>query len=81
MRDTTPEAEAFRRQRLQKMTPGERIEEGLRAAVTCRHIIRGGIRTRHPEYSEEEVEDALARILWGDELFVAARPGRPLRDP
>jgi hypothetical protein len=36
---------------------------------------------RHPEYDHEQVEMALARLLWGDELLHAARPEWPLLDP
>lgn len=63
------------------MTPGERMEEGIRFSILCRHFMRGGIRSRHPEYSDEQVEDALARLLWGDELFVKAYPHKQLVDP
>jgi hypothetical protein len=43
--------------------------------------MRAGIRSRHPDYSREQVEEALARLLWGDELYGQARPGRKLPDP
>lgn len=81
MRDTRPEAERVLLERIRRMTPAKRLEEGLRASVTCRHVIRAGIRARHPEYSEDDVEDALARTLWGDALFRAAKPQSPLLEP
>jgi hypothetical protein len=43
--------------------------------------MRAGIRARHPDYTSNDVEEALARLLWGDELYRAAKPGRPLLDP
>jgi hypothetical protein len=79
--DTREDAARVMRERTARMTPGERIEEGLRASIVCRHVMRAGIRSRHPEYSREEVEDALARLLWGEEIFRGALPGRPLLDP
>ena len=81
MRDTAPDAEAVLRARRLALTPGQRIEEGLRASVFCREMMRAGIRRRHPEYSKLQVEHALERMLWGDDLFRAARPGEPLVEP
>jgi hypothetical protein len=79
--DTSPEVEARRRARLRAMTVEERVGEGLRLCRSARNVMRDGIRHRHPEYDDEEVELAFARLLWGDALFRAARPGYPLLDP
>jgi hypothetical protein len=79
--DTSEEAARVLRERLLAMTPGERVEEGLRASKLAREIMRGGIRARHPDYSPDQVEEALARLLWGDELYRAAKPGMPLLEP
>lgn len=81
MRDTSPEAERVLRERILRMTPEQRVEEGVRMIRFCRQLMRAGIRKRHPSYDADQVEDALARILWGDELFQKAKPGRPLLDP
>lgn len=79
--DTSPEAAQVLRARLLSMTPGQRVAEGIKASQLARHVMRGGIRARHPEYSPEQVEEALARILWGDALYRAAKPGQPLLEP
>ena len=79
--DTSEEAAQVLRARLLAMTPGERVAEGIKASQLARQIMRGGIRARHPEYSAEQVEEALARLLWGDELYRAAKPGLPLLEP
>lgn len=68
-------------ERTRAMTPGQRVEEGIRLCRTARAFMRAGIRSRHPEYSDADVEEALARMLWGDDLYRAAKPGRPLLDP
>lgn len=81
MRDTSADAARVLRERTRRMTPGQRIEEGLRASILCRQIMRAGVRSRHPEYSDDQVEDALARLLWGDELFAAVYPQRKLLPP
>jgi hypothetical protein len=44
-------------------------------------VMRAGIRHRHPDYDEPHVEMALARLLWGDDLYRKARPDWPLLDP
>jgi len=63
------------------LPPAQRIKEGLRASLLARDFMRAGIRSRHPDYGGEQVEDALARLLWGDDLFRRARPDRKLPDP
>lgn len=40
----------------------------------ARELARIGIRLRHPEYSTDEVEHALHRLLVGDELADKAWP-------
>jgi hypothetical protein len=79
--DTSEETAQILRERLLRMTPGERVAEGLRASQLAREVMRGGIRARHPSYTPEDVEEALARLLWGDDLYRAAKPGRPLLEP
>jgi hypothetical protein len=79
--DTSPEAEAILLQRIRAMSPSQRFEEGVRLCMTARAFMRSGIRHRHPEYSAEEIEEALARLLWGDDLYQKAKPGKPLLAP
>ncbi|HKQ68245.1 MAG TPA: hypothetical protein VJT73_02850 [Polyangiaceae bacterium] len=47
----------------------------------ARQFMRAGIRRRHPTYTPDDVEEVLARLLWGDALYRQVRPGRPLLDP
>lgn len=79
--DTSPEAAAILRQRALALTPSQRVEEGARLCKFARQVMRAGIRSRHPDYDSEQVEMALARLLWGDELYQRARPNWPLLDP
>jgi hypothetical protein len=79
--DTSPEAARVLTERMLRLTPQQRVEQGLRASLLAREIMRAGIRMRHPDYTQEQVEEALARLLWGDELYRQARPGRKLLDP
>jgi hypothetical protein len=80
-RDTSPEAARILRERALRLTPSQRLEEGIRAARLAREFMRAGIRARHPDYSSEHVEEALARLLWGDDLYRRARPYHPLLEP
>jgi hypothetical protein len=79
--DTSDEAARVLLERTRSMSPAQRFEEGERLCRTARAFMRAGIRGRHPEYSDDQVEEALARLLWGDELYQAAKPGRPLLAP
>jgi len=79
--DTSADATRVLTERMLRLTPAQRVAEGLRASVLARDFMRAGIRSRHPDYTREQVEEALARLLWGDELYSQARPGRKLPDP
>lgn len=79
--DTSAAAAEILRQRTLKMTPSQRFEQGAELCKFSRQMMRAGIRMRHPDYDPDQVEMALARLLWGDELFQQARPHWPLLDP
>src|SRR5690606_15569147 len=79
--DTAPEVAGLLRERLRRMTPSQPVEEGARLCKCARQVMRAGIRTRHPDYSDEQTEMALARLLWGDDLYRKARPDWPVLEP
>ncbi|MBI4952013.1 MAG: radical SAM protein [Myxococcales bacterium] len=79
--DTSEEAARILRERTLQKTESERLEQGIQLSLFARQAMRAGIRARHPDYTAAEVEQALARILWGDALYHAARPDWPLLDP
>jgi hypothetical protein len=79
--DTDPEATEVLRARLRAMSPSERFAEGEKLFRFSRQMMRAGIRSRHPGYDEAQVEMALARLLWGDDLYRQARPGWELLEP
>ncbi|MEM9454584.1 MAG: hypothetical protein AAGF11_10420 [Myxococcota bacterium] len=79
--DTSPEAAEILRERMRRLTPSQRFEEGIKLCKLSRQIMRAGIRMRHPDYDEQQVEMALARLLWGDDLYRKAKPDWPLLDP
>jgi hypothetical protein len=64
-----------------RMPPGKRSALAAELSVAVRATARHGIRSRHPEYDDTDVERALRRLLYGADLVRAAWPEEPLRDP
>lgn len=74
--DTSPEVEALLIAAYRRMTPAEKLDRvwSLRRAVHER--ARVGIRLRHPEADEREVDDRLVDLLLGVELASRVRDRR-----
>lgn len=53
----------------------------FRLSDFVRRVAIAGIKERHPEYDDEHVRLALARLCFGDELVSRAWAGRPLVEP
>ena len=79
--DTTPDAEAMQLELYRRMTPGRRVMIAYEMSMMARRITLSGIRSRHPEYTDDEAKYALFRILVGDELFRRAWPHAPVLAP
>lgn len=79
--DTTDEAWAIQLEIYRHMPPAERLRIGLELSAMSRRLLRDGIRRRHPEYTDREVELATIRALLPRELFHAAYPGIPELPP
>jgi hypothetical protein len=54
-------AEALRRK-----TPAQRVAMISEANETMRQLIAGGLRTRHPEWSDERIRAEVVRRMLGD---------------
>jgi hypothetical protein len=80
-RDTTPDAAAMQQLVFRRMTGDQRVRMAAQMSEDAREISRCGIRTRHPEYSPVEVEQALRRLLLGDDLVRRAWPDLPFVAP
>jgi len=72
--DTRPEAEKVQIEVFRKMKPEARLKLSLQLSETTKEFLKEGIRTRHPQYSRQEVELALKRILLGERLFKLVYP-------
>lgn len=79
--DTTLAAHGAQIAAYRRMSPERRLLRAMQMCDDARSISRAGIRSRHPEYTTEEVALALFRLVLGDDLFCAAYPGRPLVAP
>ena len=78
--DTSPSAQAFQDERYRR-GGSERVAIQFRLGSAARAMTRAGIRGRHPGYTDDEVEMALARIILGDALVRQVWPDRPLVEP
>jgi len=59
----------------------DKVAISFELSAAAFQISRAGLGSRHPEYSSDEVELALRRLVLGDEVFVRAYPEAPLLDP
>ena len=79
--DTTADAYRVQIGRYRRLEPAARVQIALEMSEETREVTRQGIRHRHPEYDEAEVEAALRRLILGDELYRAAWPTGIFLDP
>jgi len=79
--DTTPDAHAAQTEAYRRMGGKQRTAVMFRLNQMAREAAAAGIRSRHPEYSDEQVRHALFRLMLGDELARAVWPDRKLVEP
>lgn len=78
--DTSPEVEAPMDERLRRMTPSQRFEQGVKTCTLARRRMRAGIRMRHPDHDEAQVDGAGTALVGrrspsqGPAELAAARP-------
>jgi hypothetical protein len=73
--DTTPEAWGVLLDIYRRMAPSRRLELALQMSDTLRRTVAAGVRSRHPDYSEEQVRLAVCRLWLGEQLFRQVHPG------
>jgi hypothetical protein len=79
--DTSAAALERQREAFRRMTPERRLALAAEMSDEIRAIAESGIRGRHPDWSDEEVREALVIILLGRGLARRARAGRVHRAP
>jgi len=72
--DTTVDAEQAQLEVLRKMSPSERLRRACSLTESVRRLLAQGVRTRHPDYSEEQIRLAVIRLILPDHLFAVAYP-------
>ena len=63
--ETSPEADAIQLEIFRRMTPEQRLKITLDLSEEMRNISLAGLRSRHPELTEEELRRELMRIMYG----------------
>jgi hypothetical protein len=79
--DTSPEADAVQVEAYRRMGGAGRAQVMFRLCEMAREAATSGIRARHPEYDDEQVKRALARLRYGDELVRSVWLDVELVDP
>lgn len=79
--DTSPDAHAVQHDIYGRMGGAGRVATAFRLSAAARAMTLAGIQSRHPEYTDDEVRRALARLTLGDDLARRVWPGQPLIDP
>lgn len=64
--DTAPDADEAQFAAYRRLGPAGRLAAAFSLSATTRRLTAAGIRRRHPRYSDEDVELALAHLLFGD---------------
>ena len=72
--DTTPEADQLQLEIFRRMGPEKRLQAGIALSQLCRKLLLEGVRMRHPEYNERQIELAVIRLMLPEDLFLAAYP-------
>ena len=71
--DTSAEAHAAQLKAWRRMTPEERIAIAAEMSDALRRLVEAGVRSRHPDHAEPQVQAAVAEALLGPELAAALR--------
>jgi hypothetical protein len=79
--DTSVVAHNIQRDVYLRLGGRERLAIVFRLNETVRQLSMAGIRARHPQYDEEQVRRAYARLVLGDTLLRAVWRDRELVDP
>jgi hypothetical protein len=79
--DTSEDAHALQIEGYRRMGPAARLRTALELTELSRRLLTAGVRKRHPEYDEEQVRLAAARLWLGPDLFRRAYPDSPELKP
>jgi hypothetical protein len=77
--DTSLDAIRVQHAVYRRMPAEQRLRLGLQMSDSARAVSAAGVRSRHPEYTDRQVELAVIRMMLGEELFRLAYPGEDVR--
>jgi hypothetical protein len=72
--DTTAEDERLYFEMLRRLGPAGRFQLALDMNQRLRDAIAAGVRLRHPEYDDDQVQRAIVRLHLGEKLFREVLP-------
>lgn len=64
---------------IRNMSVSRRAELFFEMNENQRQILAAGVRQRHPDYSDQDVNLAVIRLMLGDDLFVKIYPDTRIR--
>jgi hypothetical protein len=79
--DTDPEAHALQIEAYRRLGGSGRMAAAFRLSAAVRRTSMAGIKMRHPEYTPDQVKQALARLVLGDTVCREVWPDRELVSP
>lgn len=68
MNDTNPKAEQVLISRLRAIPPGQKFRQIAELIALCRQLAVTGIKSRHPNASDEEITKRLSALCNGPEI-------------
>ena len=71
-RDTTKAAHRAQLDVYRRMTPEQRLLLAWRMSDDLRAVVADGVRIRHPDCQDEDVERGVLRLYLGEQLFRCA---------
>lgn len=74
--DTSPDAWRAHIEVLRRLSGPERVAKAFDLSEAARAVSEAGIRHRHPDWSDEQVRDALMELLIGPPLAGAVKRSR-----
>lgn len=72
--DTSFEAARMQHRVYRRLAPQQRLTMACQMSDAARKIAAAGVRARHPDYADREIELAVIRLVLGEHLFQAAYP-------
>lgn len=72
--DTTIEAARKQFEILRRLGPEARAKMAFAMSDNLRSIVESGVRFRHPDYDEQEIQKEVLRLMIGESLFKQVYP-------